>query len=111
MDDMAVGPAKPDLVACSSCGHLHPTTTRFCDQRGPPQGRRVRECGGVNAPPAKFCGGCGAPLVTKAAPEAAPAAPALNAYTPAYLPDKILTTRSALEGERQEGAGSRGGVA
>ncbi|HEX3294537.1 MAG TPA: AAA family ATPase [Solirubrobacterales bacterium] len=102
MDEMAVGPAKPDLVACSSCGHLHPTTTRFCDQCGTPQGRLCQECGGVNAHTAKFCSGCGAPLVTKAAPEAAPAAPALNAYTPAYLADKILTTRSALEGERKQ---------
>ena len=56
----------------------------------------------MNAHTAKFCSGCGAPLVTKAAPEAAPAAPALNAYTPAYLADKILTTRSALEGERKQ---------
>jgi len=62
MDEMAVGPAKPDLVACSSCGHLHPTTTRFCDQCGTPQGRLCQECGGVNAHTAKFCSGCGAPL-------------------------------------------------
>ena len=88
MDDMAVGPAKPDLVACSSCGHLHPTTTRFCDQCGTPQGRLCQECGGVNAHTAKFCSGCGAPLVTKAAPEAAPAAPALNATLPPISPTR-----------------------
>src|SRR6185295_9665976 len=76
---------------------------RFCDQCGTPQGRLCQECGGVNAHTAKFCSGCGAPLVSKAGPEPepAPSAPAINAYTPAYLADKILTTRSALEGERK----------
>jgi len=59
----------------------------------------------VNAHTAKFCSGCGAPLLPKAATvatEPVPSAPALNAYTPAYLADKILTTRSALEGERKQ---------
>jgi uncharacterized OB-fold protein len=83
MDDTAVGRPKPDLVECTSCGHLHPTTARFCDECGAPQGRLCQECGGVNAHPAKFCSGCGAPLVPKAATEPAPSTPALNAYTPA----------------------------
>src|SRR5712671_4575295 len=105
MDDTTLGPPKPDLIECTGCGHLHSTTARFCDQCGAPQGRLCQECGGVNAHTAKFCSGCGAPLLPKAATvatEPAPAAPALNAYTPAYLADKILTTRSALEGERKQ---------
>src|SRR5262245_12100021 len=42
---------------------------------------------------------------TAAAPTAAPAlvqAPAPLAYTPSYLAEKILTSRSALEGERKQ---------
>src|SRR5437879_5645758 len=105
MDDTAVGPPKPDLVACTSCGHLHPTTVRFCDQCGAPQGRLCQECGGAHAYTAKFCSGCGAPLLPKeatVATEPAPAAPALNAYTPASPADKIRTPRRAPEGERKQ---------
>ena len=43
-----------------------------------------------------LCGNCGAPLGEQAAAARAPAA-----YTPRHLADKILTSRSALEGERK----------
>ena len=44
----------------------------------------------------RFCLGCGAAL--------SPAAPALvpRTYTPKHLAEKILTSRSALEGERKQ---------
>ncbi len=55
-------------------------------------GRRIR-------PGRKFCGDCGAPL--------GPTPPGQkfgspDAYTPKYLAEKILTSRSALEGERKQ---------
>jgi class 3 adenylate cyclase/tetratricopeptide (TPR) repeat protein len=46
----------------------------------------------------KFCGNCGAPLSPAAAAERLPL-PA--AYTPPHLAQRILTLRSALEGERK----------
>jgi class 3 adenylate cyclase/tetratricopeptide (TPR) repeat protein len=56
-------------------------------------------CGALNPPGQKFCGDCGAPL--------GPAPPGQkfgspDAYTPKYLAEKILTSRSALEGERKQ---------
>src|SRR5262249_19784664 len=45
----------------------------------------------------KFCGDCGAPLAEQVAATPAPAA-----YTPKHLAEKILTSRSALEGERKQ---------
>jgi class 3 adenylate cyclase len=50
-------------------------------------------------PKIKFCGDCGKPLAT-AGKE--PAQPDPRAYTPKHLVEKILTSRSALEGERKQ---------
>ncbi len=52
-------------------------------------------CGQDNPEGARFCNGCGSRL------DAAPA-PAPRAYTPQHLAEKILTSRSALEGERKQ---------
>jgi class 3 adenylate cyclase/tetratricopeptide (TPR) repeat protein len=59
------------------------------------------KCGFENLPADKFCGKCGNKL-TKAeqAPPTAYAKP--ESYTPKYLAEKILTSRSALEGERKQ---------
>ena len=54
-------------------------------------------CGFENPPGFRFCGQCGAGLGGVAA-----AAPEPRAYTPRHLADKVLTSRSALEGERKE---------
>jgi len=64
------------------------------------------QCGFVNQPQAKFCGECGAALSPRArASTAPPLAPCLHAplsYTPGYLADKIVSSTSALEGERKQ---------
>ncbi len=52
-------------------------------------------CGRANRADARFCDGCGRPLAGGAARD-------LRSYTPAHLADRILTTRSALEGERKQ---------
>jgi class 3 adenylate cyclase/tetratricopeptide (TPR) repeat protein len=56
-------------------------------------------CRVANPPGQKFCGGCGASLA-----QAAPAAKFISpqAYTPKHLAEKILTSKSALEGERKQ---------
>jgi len=48
---------------------------------------------------AAFCFGCGQPVT--AAPTA-PASPTPAAYTPKHLAERILTSKSALEGERKQ---------
>ena len=57
-------------------------------------------CGHENRAGAKFCEECGTKL--SAAAPAAPAAREPRAYTPNHLAEKILTSRSALEGERKQ---------
>ena len=54
-------------------------------------------CNEPNRDGARFCNGCGAKLeVPASAPKAA------RAYTPPHLADRILRSRSALEGERKQ---------
>src|SRR5437762_8562397 len=76
---------SPDALFCGNCGlSLVPTP--------------CPSCGKTNVPQSHFCTGCGTELKTK--PEdlrrTAP-----RSYTPAYLAERILTSRAALEGERK----------
>ena len=57
-------------------------------------------CAEQNRPGARFCDGCGAKLIAATAPAAQAGAP--RAYTPPHLAERILRSRSALEGERKQ---------
>jgi class 3 adenylate cyclase len=56
-------------------------------------------CGFENPPGFNFCGECATPL--ESVPGADPPARDPRVYTPKHLADKILQTKSALEGERK----------
>ncbi len=66
-----------------------------------PGSRRLRcpACSFENASGIKFCGECGKPLgaAAKPGPLRDP-----RSYTPRHLAEKILTSRSAIEGERKQ---------
>ena len=58
-------------------------------------------CGFSNEPGEKFCGGCGSQIAEAApAPESKFSSPTL--YTPKHLAEKILQSKTALEGERKQ---------
>jgi class 3 adenylate cyclase len=64
-----------------------------------------QHCGYTNRADARFCGGCGMALAAaepNAAASAAPDPGAPRSYTPPHLAQKILTSRSAIEGERKQ---------
>ena len=82
---------------CSGCGHASPGSARFCAECGQPLAPRCASCGAELPPAAKFCAACG--HATGAAP-AAQRDP--RAYTPKHLAEKILHSKSALEGERKQ---------
>ena len=88
-----IEPAPP----CPSCRHKNPRAAKFCQQCGRQLHRLCAECQTEISADAKFCHRCGRPTGTADGP-----GPASRAYTPRYLADKILTTRSALEGERKQ---------
>src|SRR5262249_30152897 len=84
---------------CSQCGFESPPSMRFCGRCGAALAARCPHCGADAPPDCRFCGRCG-----KSLQEPAPAATAGDrpVYTPKHLADKILKSRSALEGERRQ---------
>ena len=87
---------------CPSCGFENPEGLKFCNDCGAPLRMPCAQCGFVNQPQAKFCGARGTPLTAQTqAPPAAPPPSPLR-YTPRYLAEKILTAKTALEGERKQ---------
>ena len=88
-------------MQCPHCQAENRTGRRFCAECGAPLALLCSACGFSNEPGEKFCGGCGTPLIT-ALQAPAPQLSAPQSYTPAYLSEKILTARSALEGERKQ---------
>ena len=81
--------------ACPACRHENPDDALFCNACGSTLERACASCDRSNPPEARFCNGCGAPLDAEAA------APVPRDYTPRHLADKILSQRSAIEGERK----------
>jgi len=93
---------------CPQCAHQNPSDSRFCLECGGSLAVRCGSCEVELPAGAKFCNQCGTPTASTPAASpgagAPPAAPARHprAYTPAHLADKILGSRSAIEGERKQ---------
>src|SRR6266498_2385976 len=93
-------------MRCPSCGGDNPEGMKFCIECAAPLTRRCPQCAFANPPQAKFCGQCAAslrgPLPAAASPSHAADSHTPIRYTPSHLAEKILTSRSALEGERKQ---------
>ncbi len=83
-------------MICGGCGFDNPAGVKFCGECGSPVEARCPSCEASNPAGFKFCGECGTALRSDGAPERAP-----REYTPRHLADKILQTKSAIEGERK----------
>jgi adenylate cyclase len=83
-------------MRCPACHHDNRDTARFCEECAAPLARLCAGCGSELRPTAKFCDECGRPF------EEQTSRPSPRAYTPKHLADKILQSRSALEGERKQ---------
>src|SRR5262245_29083330 len=86
-------------MRCSSCGSENRGGRKFCAECGATLTLACAACGARNQPGERFCGECGDPL-TASAKKSTPRDP--RSYTPKHLAEKILTSRSALEGERKQ---------
>jgi hypothetical protein len=84
-----------------ACGFENVADASFCGECAAPltSAANCPSCGRANPPKQKFCNGCGQPVIWSA-DRAALGGP--RAYTPQHLVEKILTSRSALEGERKQ---------
>ncbi len=82
---------------CSECGHENPDEARFCNGCGRALLPVCPSCEAENPAGARFCNRCGSALgENPPAPDPDP-----REFTPQHLADKILTTRSTIEGERK----------
>lgn len=81
-------------MTCAQCRAENREGVVFCEDCGAQLPRACPRCGAAVLPEKKFCGGCGMP---QAKDDHAP-----RSYTPPHIAQKILTSRSALEGERKQ---------
>ena len=86
-------------MTCPRCQHDNSAGVKFCGECGARLASVCASCSAANPPGNRFCGECGASLVQ------APAAKKFSSpetYTPKHLAEKILTSKSSLEGERKQ---------
>jgi predicted RNA-binding protein with PUA domain len=89
-------------MKCPKCQFDNPDGLAFCGKCGGKLEKVCPKCNFSNPPDFMYCGKCGSTL------EEVQTAPPLDyskpkSYTPKFLADKILTTRSSTEGERKRG--------
>lgn len=88
-------------MQCPACNHDNHTDARFCSQCGVRLAAVCPQCSHANAPEARFCNQCGTDLRLDGAAGAKPPRLPAGGYTPRHLAEQVLTSRSALEGERK----------
>jgi ribosomal protein L40E len=91
-------------VNCLHCQAQNPGDAIFCESCGSRLEVACPNCAAANRVGASFCRKCGQQLL-----ETAPASPitaeklgSVETYTPKHLAEKILTSKSSLEGERKQ---------
>jgi class 3 adenylate cyclase/tetratricopeptide (TPR) repeat protein len=90
-------------MTCSRCQQDNPPQSNFCLGCGARLGMSCAACGGELPAGARFCNRCGAPATESAGGAAPPERfTSPQHYTPSHLAERILTSRSALEGERKQ---------
>jgi predicted ATPase/class 3 adenylate cyclase len=103
---------------CPDCRHANRASAKFCESCGARLPFQCAACGTALRPAARFCDECGEAVGGGSGAPASPVASGgrsasisevadrlsrqLPGYTPKHLADKILTSRSALEGERKQ---------
>ena len=88
-------------MKCPRCQKENRPGAKFCEECAAPLARACVNCGAQLSATAKFCSECAQP-----AGPASPAAPqrfgAPEAYTPKHLAERIVNSKTALEGERKQ---------
>src|SRR2546427_320035 len=87
-------------MKCPRCQHENPSQAKFCLECGVRVALTCTKCRSELPAGAKFCPECGEPIASQATAEAQFTSP--ESYTPKHLAEKILTSKSALEGERKQ---------
>jgi class 3 adenylate cyclase/predicted ATPase/ribosomal protein L40E len=85
---------------CPRCQQENPPQAKFCLECGTALALKCVACGTELPPGAKFCLECGQSVNVQ--PATAPRFTSPGTYTPKHLAEKILTSKSMLEGERKQ---------
>jgi len=91
-------------MRCSQCGSDNREGIKFCEECGEKMEMTCPACGAKTVMGKKFCGECGHKLVKaehKAAEEPGLDYSKPQSYTPQFLADRIIKTRTSIEGERK----------
>jgi len=86
-------------MKCPRCQQENPPQAKFCLECATPLSLRCVSCGTELPARAKFCFECANPV---GAPGSAARFVSPETYTPKHLAEKILTSKTALEGERKQ---------
>jgi class 3 adenylate cyclase/tetratricopeptide (TPR) repeat protein len=84
-------------MKCHCCQAENEEGARFCENCGARLEELCPACGAAVGAGKKFCRSCGAALTAEPGRPASP-----QSYTPRHLAERILDSRSALEGERKQ---------
>ena len=87
-------------MKCPKCQFDNPEGMHFCGKCAAKLERICTQCNFSNPPEFEFCGKCAHALVEAKAPLSIDYTQP-QSYTPKFLADKILDTRSSIEGERK----------
>ena len=87
-------------MKCPRCQHENPPQAKFCLECGTRFVLTCTKCGTELPAGAKFCLECGQSVSVQ--PNIATRFISPETYTPKHLAEKILTSKSALEGERKQ---------
>jgi len=85
-------------MKCPRCQVENDAGARFCEDCGARLEVACPSCGISVTPGKKFCRSCGATLTTESPDRFS----SPESYTPKHLAERILTSKSALEGERKQ---------
>src|SRR6266853_1196645 len=85
------------MMTCGQCQFENPPGMRFCGQCG-----ASLASGAPTTPAASATASASAPSASRPAVALPAPSPTIAGYTPKHLADKILKSRSALEGERRQ---------
>ena len=89
-------------MRCPRCQHENEAGAKFCEECATPLARTCSNCGRQLSATAKFCPECAHPASAATPAPRAQRFISPESYTPKHLAEKILTSKSALEGERKQ---------
>src|SRR5262245_620809 len=88
-------------MQCPRCQHANEAGAKFCEECAAPLAGACAKCGRQLSPTAKFCPECAHPTGLSTAPPPAQRFGSPESYTPKHLAERILTSKSSVEGERK----------